>query len=160
MSDTHVTTEQLSLLIDGELALTERAAVLDHVEQCPSCAAEQARLVEVSAALRSAPAGRWTKVQTIAVGARLRSSSMPPARAVARHRSARVAALLVAALTLAGVAAFIVEWPYGPLIAGALWHAFSWLPPMGTTGAVGAGLMLLAISLVAPLVAYPLARWR
>ena len=73
MSDSHVAAEQLSRLIDGDLALAERAAVLDHISHCPSCAAEQGRLVEVSAALRSVPAAQWSDEQTAMILARLPS---------------------------------------------------------------------------------------
>jgi anti-sigma factor RsiW len=155
-----VSTEQLSRLLDGDLALAERAAVLDHVAHCPSCAAEQARLVEVSAALRAVPAVAWSDEQTIALLARVSVDPAPVRRARRNRRAPRIAEALVLAATLAGVVALVVAVPVGPLVADALWRAFSWLPPVGATSAPGAATALVVIALVAPLVAYPLARWR
>ena len=160
MSDLHASTEQLSRLIDGDLALAERTAVLDHVGHCPRCAAEQARLVEVAAALRGIPAVRWSEAQTAALVARLPSDATRAPRSAGRRLPVRLAAMLVAALTLAGAVAFVVSVPVGPLVAGSLWQAFAWLPPIGGTSALGAGAALVAISLLAPVIAYPLARWR
>jgi len=158
VSDSHVTAEQLSRLIDGDLALAERGAVLDHIGHCPACAAEQARLVEVSAALRGVPAAQWSDEQTSAILARLASDAAPPARS--SSRPVQAAGTLLAAVTLAVVVAFVVAVPVGPLVAGALWQAFAWIPPIGTTSALAAGAALVAISVLAPLLAYPLARWR
>jgi len=55
----HPISEQLSRLIDADLPLTERAAVLDHLATCPTCASSHARLVEAAAALRELPAVAW-----------------------------------------------------------------------------------------------------
>src|SRR5207245_2221067 len=55
MSD-HVSSEQLSALIDGELSLTAREAVLGHLRECPTCAASHERLVEVAAVMAALPA--------------------------------------------------------------------------------------------------------
>jgi anti-sigma factor RsiW len=156
VSDAHASPEQLSRLIDGDLGLAERAAVLDHIGHCPRCAAEQARVVEVSAALRSVPAVRWSEAQAAALVARLPSSPTSPPRSAGRP----LAAMLVAALALAVAVAFVVSVPVGPLVAGSLWQAFSWVPPISGTSALRAGATLVAISLLAPLLAYPLARWR
>lgn len=152
MSDLHASTEQLSRLIDGDLALAERTAVLDHVGHCLLCAAEQARLVEVAAALRSIPAVGWSEAQTSALVARL------PAGAPTVRRTA----MLIAALAVAGAITitFVVNVPVWPLVARSLWQAFAWIPPIGGTSALGAGAALVAISLLAPVIAYPLARWR
>lgn len=160
MSDTHASSEQLSRLIDGDLGLAERAAVLDHINHCPGCAAEQARVVEVSAALRGVAAVRWSEAQTAALVEHLPSGATRAPRSAGRGLSVRLATLLVATLTLAGAVVFVVEVPVGPLVAGSLWQAFAWLPPIGGTSALGAGAALVAISLLAPLLAYPLARWR
>jgi anti-sigma factor RsiW len=160
VSDTHASSEQLSRLIDGDLGLAERAAVLDHINHCPACAAEQARVVEVSAALRGVAAARWSEAQTAALVAHLPPDAARAPRSAGRGLPVRLAALLVATLTLAGAVAFVVSVPVGPLVAGSLWQAFAWLPPIGGTSALGAGAALVAISLLAPLLAYPLARWR
>jgi anti-sigma factor RsiW len=162
MSDSHATAEQLSRLIDGDLPLTERAAVLHHLAGCPSCAGEQARLVDVSAALRSAPAAHWTDLQTDALVTRLRTETTAPfcRRGPAPARSRPLAPIATAAVTLTFLVAFVIAIPVGPLVAGGIWESFAWLPPIGATSAPGAGLVLLAVTLLAPLVAYPLARWR
>jgi anti-sigma factor RsiW len=160
VSDTHASSEQLSRLIDGDLGLTERAAVLDHIAHCTACAAAQARVVEVSAALRGVAAVRWSEAQTAALVERLPSGATGAPRSAGGRLSVRLAALLVASLALAGAVAFVVRVPVGPLVAGSLWQAFAWLPPIGGTSALGAGTALVAISLLAPLLAYPLARWR
>jgi anti-sigma factor RsiW len=159
VSDSHVTAPQLSRLIDGDLALAERAAVLDHIGHCPACAAEQARLVDVSAALQGVPGTCWTSEQTAAVLARLPSDA-PPRPGSASRRRGELVGMLLAAATLALVAVFVVAVPVGPVVASALWPAFAWLPPIGATSAFGAGAALVAISVLAPLLAYPLARWR
>jgi anti-sigma factor RsiW len=160
VSDTHASSEQLSRLIDGDLGLAERAAVLNHIAHCPRCAAEQARVVEVSAALRGIAAVRWSEAQTAALVEQLPSGATRAPQSAGRRLPVRLAALLVATLTLAGAVAFVVRVPVGPLVAGSLWQAFAWLPPIGGTSALGAGAALVAISLLAPLLAYPLARWR
>jgi anti-sigma factor RsiW len=156
VSDAHASPEQLSRLIDGDLGLAERAAVLDHIDHCPRCAAEQARVVDVSAALRSAPAARWSDTQIAALVARLPSGPTSRPRSAGRP----LAAMLAAALALAVAVAFVISIPVGPLVAGSLWQAFAWVPPIGGTSALRAGATLVAISLLAPLLAYPLARWR
>jgi anti-sigma factor RsiW len=156
VSDAHASPEQLSRLLDGDLGLAERAAVLDHIGHCPGCASEQARIVEVSAALRSAPATSWSETQIAALVARLPSG--PPSQP--RSAGRPLAAMLVATLGLAVAVAFVVRVPVGPLVAGSLWQAFAWVPPIGGTSALRAGATLVAISLLAPLLAYPLARWR
>ena len=86
MSDSHVTAEQLSRLIDGDLALAERSAVLDHIGHCPVCAGEQARLVEVSAALRSVRAVQWSDEKTSAILARLSSGLSPRPHSTSRTK--------------------------------------------------------------------------
>ena len=45
----HVSDEQLALLADGELSLVARAAVLDHIGTCPSCAERHDALIDLVA---------------------------------------------------------------------------------------------------------------
>ena len=101
MSD-HPSAEQLSRLIDADLPLTERAAVLDHLATCPTCAGSHARLVEAAAALRELPAVAWRPEVAAAISAH---ATAAPAW---RRRSVSPPAALIAlaiALVLAVVAA-------------------------------------------------------
>jgi anti-sigma factor RsiW len=154
MSDqAHTDDALLSRLIDGELSLTERSAVLDHVTRCPRCARRQAELVEAAAALRSEPPVLWSVGHTAEVIAHLPE----PVRRRRRAALGRAAAALVAA-ALASFWIFSV--PVGPLVAGTVYGAFGFLPPLGRASAGEAFTALLLIALVSPAVVYPLARWR
>lgn len=151
MSD-HLDDVQLSRLLDGDLSLTSREAVIDHLRTCPGCAARHDRLVAVTAALRMEPAMTWTGSDT---GATLN-------RLPRRRRRGKVAA--AGAVSAAMCVLVLVE--TAPLIAVPL----ALLIAVLGTGlalvdtAVGPGVELVvavaAIAMLAPLAAYPLARWR
>ena len=151
MSD-HLDDVQLSRLLDGDLSLTSREAVIDHLRTCPGCAARHDRLVAVTAALRMEPAMTWTGSDTDATLNRLPR----------RRRRGRVAA--AGAVSAAMCVLVLVE--TAPLIAVPL----ALLIAVLGTGralvdtAIGPGVELVvavaAVAMLAPLAAYPLARWR
>lgn len=151
MSD-HLDEVQLSRLLDGDLSLTSREAVIDHLRTCPGCAARHDRLVAVTAALRMEPAMTWSGSDT---GATLN-------RLPRRRRRGKVAA--AGAVSAAMCVVVLVE--TAPLIAVPL----ALLIAVLGTGralvdtAIGPGVELVvavaAIAMLAPLAAYPLARWR
>jgi len=148
----HLDDVQLSRLLDGDLSLTSREAVIDHLRTCPGCAARHDRLVAVTAALRMEPAMTWTGSDT---GATLN-------RLPRRRRRGKVAA--AGAVSAAMCVLVLVE--TAPLIAVPL----ALLIAVLGTGralvdtAIGPGVELVvavaAIAMLAPLAAYPLARWR
>jgi anti-sigma factor RsiW len=148
----HLDDVQLSRLLDGDLSLTSREAVIDHLRTCPGCAARHDRLVAVTAALRMEPAMTWSGSDT---GATLN-------RLPRRRRRGKVAA--AGAVSAAMCVVVLVE--TAPLIAVPL----ALLIAVLGTGralvdtAIGPGVELVvavaAIAMLAPLAAYPLARWR
>ena len=149
----HVDDGQLSRLIDDDLSLTCREAVVGHLRECPSCAQRHDQLVEVAAVLRLENAVRWTEEETAAVLDRL------PRR---RHRG-RVAAAGVVSVAVCGVA--LVE--AAPLIASTLallgvlvGLGGALAPPAVAASGLRLLVMLAVIAVLAPLAAYPLARWR
>ena len=154
MSD-HPTTDQLSRLIDADLPLTERAAVLDDLATCPSCAASHARLVEAAAALRELPSVAWRPALAASVAARAAVPQRP-----ARRRWAPVAAAAVAALAVALVLAVIAALPLALLSARVLAACVNALAPLGSGSPGRLLLTVIGTALVAPVLVYPLARWR
>jgi anti-sigma factor RsiW len=148
----HLDDVQLSRLLDGDLSLTSREAVIDHLRTCPGCAARHDLMVAVTAALRMEPAMTWTGSDTDATLNRLPR----------RRRRGKVAA--AGAVSAAMCVLVLVE--TAPLIAVPL----ALLIAVLGTGralvdtAVGPGVELVvavaAIAMLAPLAAYPLARWR
>ena len=149
----HVDDGQLSRLIDDDLSLTSREAVVSHLRECPSCAQRHDQLVEVAAVLRLETPLRWTGEETAAVLDRL------PQR---RHRG-RVAAASVVSVVVCGVA--LVE--AAPLIATTLallgvlvGFGGALAPPAVAASGLQLLVMLAVIAILAPLAAYPLARWR
>lgn len=148
----HVSDEQLSLLIDGELSLIARTAVNAHLSSCPACAERHDAFVELTAALRLQPPLVWSEAVSTHTIARL------PRRRAPRERALPLALALGAlATTLAAV-----ELPYivGPGIAGSLLHALSGFAPSGFLP--GDRLLLILLATVAALgvFVYPLSRWR
>ena len=151
MSD-HLDDVQLSRLLDGDLSLTSREAVIDHLRTCPGCAARHDRLVAVTAALRMEPAMTWTGSDTEATLNRL-----PRRRRRGKVAAAGAVSAAMCVLVLVETAPLITV-PLALLIA-----------VLGTglalvDTAVGPGVELVvavaAIAMLAPLAAYPLARWR
>lgn len=148
----HLDDGQLSRLLDGDLSLTSREAAIDHLRSCPGCAARHDRLVAVTASLRMEPPATWTTSDTEAAVRRLPR----------RRRRAKVA--FAAAVSTAMCALVVAE--TAPLIAAplALMVAVLGFGHKLVSTAVGPGAELLAalvaVAMLAPLAAYPLARWR
>jgi anti-sigma factor RsiW len=120
----HVSEEQLSLLIDGELSLTAREAVIHHLATCPGCAERHDLLVEATAALRLQPELAWTKAATARAIARLHSPPSPRDRALTLSlllagAGAIVSMLAVLLLTGSGVVASVFG-ALASLVAGGL----------------------------------------
>lgn len=141
----HASHLQLSALIDNELSLTEREAVLRHLEGCPACAQEHAGIVEVTATLRTLSVPQLDFDMT----------SLSP-------RMRRDAPLLAAAAAFATTGIGLVA-AVTPLVAfvAAIGRMLSPLVASVTPGSAGATpiasvAVLLAIG--SWLVAYPLAR--
>lgn len=152
MSD-HLDRAQLSRLIDGDLSLVSRDAARAHLASCHQCAQLHDELVGVVASLRQLPGAEWTPRQTERVTTgmiRRRRSRLPLAAAGAAVLVVCVAVvvaalpLINAVLTLAHVAQTLVaSVAAAPLVAV--------VPQL---------VVLIAVAVLAPLVAYPLARWR
>ena len=106
MSD-HVSSEQLSALIDGELSLTAREAVIGHLRACPTCAATHERLVEVVAVMTAVPSERWSPATTRTILLELGST---PRAALQRVTAGHDWSLPIAAALAAGgaLAVFVV----------------------------------------------------
>lgn len=100
----HVSDEQLSLLLDGELSLTAREAVTRHLARCTSCAARHDDLVDVTATLRLQPALTWTQASTARTIERLQQPSTwrRPLR-IAAFSGAAVAGISILGLAISGV---------------------------------------------------------
>ena len=154
MSDLeHVDGGQLSRLIDGDLSLTSREAVTTHLRACPRCAQRHDELIVVAASLRLVPPVEWTPVKTDTV---IRALAQPA-------RSWRLPITLVACLAICLVA---VDAASSVIAAGlALGHvvvAFMGAVSPAPTLASDPQLLwvITAVAILAPLAAYPLARWR
>jgi len=154
VSAQHLPDEQLSRLLDGDLSLTERGAVLDHVGRCAACAQRQSELVEVAALLRSQPAAAWTADLTARVLEQL--PAPPPARRRTRLPVASVLALLGAVIALG----LVIAVPVGLLVSGSIFGALATLPPVGVASPSHVLVGLIVVACAAPVFAYPLARWR
>lgn len=149
----HLSDAQLSRLIDGDLSLTSREAVMAHLRSCPGCAERHDQLVAVAATLRLEPPLTWTDEATSSVLRRLPRQS---------HRL-RVLAAGVVSLVMCGLV--LVE--AAPLIAaplavvGVLLGLGAALTPPALTASGSHVLVVVTmIAVLAPLAAYPLARWR
>lgn len=98
----HVSTEQLSALIDGQLSLVSREAVIDHLRHCPSCASSHDALVEFAAVMTAVPAERWSAQLTEQVIRQIVVwDALPREPRHQRDLSLPVAALIAAAGALA-----------------------------------------------------------
>jgi anti-sigma factor RsiW len=149
----HLDDVQLSRLIDGDLSLTSRAATIAHLRRCTACAARHDRLIAVAASLRLQPPVAWTAGQTEAL---LRE--LP--RRQRRGSAAAVVALSLGAcalLVMAAAASIAATWG----VVGAVVGVGRTLLPLPLSGP-GANLLVVValVALLAPLAAYPLARWR
>lgn len=149
----HLTDEQLSLLIDGELSVGAREATTGHLRDCARCSTRLDGLVEVAAELRLSPSLQWAPELTAQV---MRQLGAPAA--------GRVSTFVAAACAAVGAVLLALELPVIVGVAGVLGAglavAAAFLPSgVGVSGSVGvAG--LLAIALVAPALAVRLARPR
>ncbi len=155
----HVSDEQLSLLIDGQLSLAAPGAVTAHVRACPPCAARHDALIELTAVMRLQQPLRWLPPQTQAAIARVRSRPLRPKRLRAGERdwTLAFAGLLAAGGVLASV--LLVPGVFGGLAHGSM-AALSALLPGG--GLVSSGHLLVALAAIALLgfAALPLSRSR
>lgn len=148
----HLDDVQLSRLLDGDLSLTSREAAMAHLRRCPACAKRYDRVVEVAAALRVQPAARWRA-----------SDTETTVRALRRRR--RWGGVAIAAAASAAMCAVVVV-ETAPLIAAplALMLALLGIGQELVHTAIGPGVELVlavaAVAMLAPLAAYPLARWR
>jgi anti-sigma factor RsiW len=148
----HVTDEQLSLLLDGELSLTSREAVMHHVAGCPGCAARHDALVELIAALRLQPELAWTRAETARTLERLHG------RPLRRDRAVTVSLLLAAAGVIAILSVLVlsaesrvVSSAFGALVSLALGGLALTSPR---------ALIVLGVVAFLGLLAYPLAHSR
>ena len=147
----HVTGEQLSMLIDGELSLVTERAVRAHLFGCPQCASLHDRLIEVTARLRPLPALSWSDHSSRAVMERIEPRP--------RHALAFVLAgvLFVAAL-LAVLSRPLVE--AGALVGQSVLSSFASLAPGSAVTATHVLLVLVVVALLFPIISVRLARWR
>lgn len=148
----HLDDVQLSRMIDGDLSLTSREAVMAHLRSCHSCAERLERLIAVTAVLRLEPPLTWTDSDTESVMGRL------PQR---RHR-ARAAVAAIASAAMCAVVVFEVAPVIAATVAlvGVLVGLRSSLAPPVATPGLQPLLVVAAVAVIAPLAAYPLARWR
>jgi anti-sigma factor RsiW len=149
----HVSDEQLSLLADGELSLVARAAVLDHIGTCPSCAERHDALIDLVATLRLEPRLEWSAAGTSAVLDRRREMAGKPDRALPLAAVLAAVAIVLAALSL-------------PLIeAGArVGLRLSTTAATVISHQLGLSIVVVAVvallSAIAAVVTLPLTRWR
>ncbi len=150
----HIPIEQLSRLIDSDLSLTERVAVLAHLVRCPACAERQSRLIDVAAPLRELPPTHWTPAH----------SDNAIAHAARRHETRgaiilTATASLIATATVTALAVLTPLWGTVALLVTVAIGLVATVAPLGPD-APHAILALVIAAILAPLLAYPLARWR
>lgn len=153
MSD-HLDGAQLSRLIDGDLSLASRDAVRAHLHECPHCAQRHDELVAVAASLRQLPAVEWSAARTQLVTTRL----------VERPRRNRVgvtvAAGVASGLCVAALFAALPVLTIAVAIADPVARLASAVTPGPILAAAPMLLVIAVVAVLAPLAAYPLARWR
>jgi anti-sigma factor RsiW len=157
MSD-HVSSEQLSLLVDGRLSLAAREAVIAHIRRCPSCAARHDGLIELTASLRLQGPLDWTQAHSETTLHRLRASDRPPSVELAARRPRRRRDLslpLACLLALAGGFALV---GVGPRLSIPAAGVLALLP--GGPLLSGRLLVALAATVLVGLLALPLSRSR
>jgi anti-sigma factor RsiW len=153
----HASPQQLSRLIDGDLPLAERAAVLDHVATCPACAAAHARVVEAAAALRELTPTPWRAGRGAEIAARAAAAPAPGHR---RRRPAAAAVAVTVAIAIVVALTALAALPVALVGAHVLAACVGAVAPLGG-GSFGRMLLtMLATAVVAPALLYPLARWR
>jgi anti-sigma factor RsiW len=150
----HLIDEVLSRLIDGDLSLTGREAALSHLRECSSCAQRHEQLVSVVAVLRQEEPSVWRSADAARVIERVSGE--------ARGSRPRVAAVLGGTVALVTCLVFVVVFVAVPVAAFSITGrvADRVVPAMLPATASSVLLAMLALAVVAPLVAYPLARWR
>jgi anti-sigma factor RsiW len=149
----HVDSGQLSRLIDGDLSLTSREAVMAHLRDCARCAQRHDELIAVAASLRLLPPVEWSTMDTDRVvgglekGRRRWRIPVSLAACVAVCLAAVMAATSLTGLGLAlghVIVAVVVAVSPAPTLASS--PQLVWV--------------IMAVAILAPLAAYPLARWR
>jgi anti-sigma factor RsiW len=155
----HPTIEQLSALIDGELSLASREAVIGHIRGCPACAGRQDQLIEIAAALRGRPALSWTAIETESVLAQIASEpALRPPLSKKRDWTLPIAGVPA----LVAIVAMLIVAP-GLLGAGLSGSGFAAIAAIGPAGRLPfSAHFLVALAVVAALgiAALPLIRAR
>jgi len=148
----HLSDEQLSLLIDGESSLGAREAAVRHLRDCVGCTERHEWLVDVVAELRLAPAVRWDPQATTAILAQLGG----------QRRAREWSTAISVVVALVGAVLLVVELPalraLTSLLAVTIDATVAWLPTsIGFSGSTGLA-ALAAIAIVAPVLAIRIAR--
>jgi anti-sigma factor RsiW len=154
MSD-HLTDEQLSRLIDGDLPPIARTAAMTHLHGCTACALRHDTLVEAVAGLRTAEPFVWTPRSED--GALERIRARPARRRVDVGSLSFVAMVIVSLIAIALVVPPLLRTGLG--VARVALAPVAWLAP-GGAGPGRALFALVAVAFIGPLLAYPLMRWR
>ena len=148
----HASDEQLSLLVDGELSLAARTAVVSHLSSCPGCAERHDALVDVVAPLRLAPPVVWQESSTACVLERTHAPR--PGHDLALPIAGVIA---VVAIVLVALRSEVVE--AGLSSAYATAEAIGALLPTAlATQPTGTLMALVAVALIAPVLSLRLAR--
>jgi anti-sigma factor RsiW len=150
MSD-HLSDDLLSALIDGELSLTAREAAVQHLRGCPHCAERQDRLIVVVASLRQIEPAGWVDADTRRVISQLERPQR--ARSAGAVGIAAVFALMIVLLQPLVALPFTAFSLCERVLGGVV-------PPVVPSGFPSLLVPVLAVAVLAPLAAYPLARWR
>jgi|GEM_PF-4445776 len=149
----HLSDEQLSMLVDGELSLASREAAGRHLRDCVHCTQRLDELVDVCAELRLTPAVSWSSPATERVLTQLTECET-------RHWSAPIAATLA----IIGAVLLVQELALIRAVAGVLGAILSVLAaflPSGVGAPAGTAIgVLLVVAVLGPLLAMPLARRR
>lgn len=152
----HLTDEQLSLLVDGELSLVHRGAITAHIASCPECAARHDHLVDVIASLRLQPKLQWTSADTA------RTMAALPVPVPARSREWPMLAAAAAGTAVAGVLALKLTLVQAleALVRSLLQVVDAFAPAAISVSSASTLLILLAVAVLGPLLAYPLIKDR
>ena len=149
----HLSDEQLSRLIDGDVSAQTREAMNAHMSDCHQCAERHDQMIKTVATLRLSPPMRWRQDLTEATLARVTDTST-------EDRSLPVSTLIA----LTGVTACTLVAPLlhtGLAIGSVIYAAVDQLGPnIPLTTPSATLLALIVLAILAPLAAFPLARWR